>query len=484
MIHRIVCFVIIICSTISLAGWSEDIRLTYRGEEYGPQVVARNDTIHVIWRNSPNYVSYIRSTDNGETWNSLINISEEEHIATDQDLSLGENGLLVTWKDRDSGPFRIGYTLSEDGSEWSEPRYLPTDNIGHFDKPASCVWGDLIFISYWSHRADSTGGDPIRFFSSYDYGETWNDEVTMGYGFSTQQDMILTQCGFSLLLLKSGFVDSLHTGYHIVGFHSDNGGQSWSEMIWISPEHEPMAQNPCVACNEETGQFAVGYNDFRYQEYAFHGDIFVSISDDGGLTWPREVQASYDHTAWSPSIGFTGDTLIATWSDRKYNDEGGHEIFYNRSDNIGESWQGEIRLTNAPYNSLDPWISYDQGKIHNVWRDERVYGYNDIYYKRFTPDTTSIDDEEIYLPAKLEITAYPNPFNQSTVITFTLPEASEVHLDIYDILGRRVRSLVNGHRTAGENRVVFDAGELPSGVYFYRLTAGDVSQSRRMVILK
>jgi PKD repeat protein len=78
----------------------------------------------------------------------------------------------------------------------------------------------------------------------------------------------------------------------------------------------------------------------------------------------------------------------------------------------------------------------------------------------------------------------PNPFNPSTTISFELPEDSHVMLVVFDVTGRKVATLVDEHRGAGPHSVRFDASSLSSGVYFYRLRAGDVVEQKRMVLLK
>ena len=79
---------------------------------------------------------------------------------------------------------------------------------------------------------------------------------------------------------------------------------------------------------------------------------------------------------------------------------------------------------------------------------------------------------------------YPNPFNPSTTIKYELPKSSEVRLSVFDMLGREVSVLVNERRDAGVHEVKFGATGLSSGVYFYRLHAGDFVQSKRMLVLK
>jgi hypothetical protein len=79
---------------------------------------------------------------------------------------------------------------------------------------------------------------------------------------------------------------------------------------------------------------------------------------------------------------------------------------------------------------------------------------------------------------------YPNPFNPVTTIKFALPKASLVKLAIYDITGREVAVLVNGSLPAGYHSVQWDARNVPSGMYIYRLTAGSFTQVKRMTVIK
>ena len=79
---------------------------------------------------------------------------------------------------------------------------------------------------------------------------------------------------------------------------------------------------------------------------------------------------------------------------------------------------------------------------------------------------------------------YPNPFNPSTEIRFTLPQAQRVTLVVYDLLGRVVARLLDGPLEAGQQRVRFNASGLASGMYLYRLQAGTFVETRRMVLLK
>ncbi|HZV12535.1 MAG TPA: T9SS type A sorting domain-containing protein [Candidatus Kapabacteria bacterium] len=79
---------------------------------------------------------------------------------------------------------------------------------------------------------------------------------------------------------------------------------------------------------------------------------------------------------------------------------------------------------------------------------------------------------------------YPNPFSASTAISFTLNVQQSVTLAVYNQLGKQVAMLANRRMDAGTHSVSFDASNLPEGVYFYKLTAGDLTQTRQMIVVK
>jgi hypothetical protein len=109
-----------------------------------------------------------------------------------------------------------------------------------------------------------------------------------------------------------------------------------------------------------------------------------------------------------------------------------------------------------------------------------------------TPDGLSVvpsvstargDDEALPAGVRLD-EAYPNPFNPKTTIGFEVPREMQVHLAVYDLLGRRVRVLVDGRRPAGSHSVRFRANGLSSGIYIYRLTTSGKVQTRILTLAK
>ncbi|MGE5499026.1 MAG: T9SS type A sorting domain-containing protein, partial [Syntrophothermus sp.] len=79
---------------------------------------------------------------------------------------------------------------------------------------------------------------------------------------------------------------------------------------------------------------------------------------------------------------------------------------------------------------------------------------------------------------------FPNPFNPTTTISYSIPKHSYVELKICDVLGREVSTLVNDQKHAGEHKVQFDGSSLPSGVYIYTIQAGSYRDSKKLLLLK
>jgi hypothetical protein len=97
----------------------------------------------------------------------------------------------------------------------------------------------------------------------------------------------------------------------------------------------------------------------------------------------------------------------------------------------------------------------------------------------------SIESISKNVPAKFILYQnYPNPFNSSTIIEYDIPENNYVELIIYDVLGREVKTLVNEYKKVGSYSVKFDGSNLASGLYFYKIEAGNYVETKKMVMIK
>ena|GEM_PF-1754555 len=144
----------------------------------------------------------------------------------------------------------------------------------------------------------------------------------------------------------------------------------------------------------------------------------------------------------------------------------------------GELW-GTIPITSG----------YEQAKIVARFDDDNRrlvvrYGSELRIYRFGDPIYTDADDAPPELPSELTLSAYPNPFNPTTMIAFDLPKAARASLVVYDLNGRQVQSLFDEQISAGHHEIGFDGAALPSGIYFARLSAGELVKTQKMVLLK
>jgi hypothetical protein len=116
---------------------------------------------------------------------------------------------------------------------------------------------------------------------------------------------------------------------------------------------------------------------------------------------------------------------------------------------------------------------------------EGFLGLGEVINYQITLDPLSVDQLKSLTPDNFELAQnFPNPFNPTTTIQYSIPQRSNVSLKIYDVLGNEIATLLDEYREAGSYTVEFDASNLSSGIYFYRLKAGDYLQTRKMILLK
>jgi hypothetical protein len=140
-----------------------------------------------------------------------------------------------------------------------------------------------------------------------------------------------------------------------------------------------------------------------------------------------------------------------------------------------------------PGPSSNPWISYDDGRLHVVWHDDNPPPDSgmDIYYKRYEPEPDAIDERLGPLPRAVNLSVYPNPFNSSTIIAYSNLKGGEIK--IFDIKGQLLRTFFTGGENEG--RIKWDATDasgkkVSSGIYFARAEASQDTKTAKIVLLK
>jgi len=224
-------------------------------------------------------------------------------------------------------------------------------------------------------------------------------------------------------------------------------------------------------------------------------------STDNGLTW-----ASVNSSAFvvSFAIGdsiiyagcYNGGVTVSTddgaswmWPDTGLKSQSVLSIaLYDKNVFAGTS-NGVFLSTDRGATWRDVSIGLTYGYINTlaIWGDTIYAGTNltGLWQRPLSEMVTGVLDRNRVNPMNFHLSQnFPNPFNPSTTISYQLPTNSFVVLNVYDILGREVETLVSERQMAGSHSVRFDAASLPSGVYFYRLQAGTYHDTKKLVLVK
>ena len=129
-------------------------------------------------------------------------------------------------------------------------------------------------------------------------------------------------------------------------------------------------------------------------------------------------------------------------------------------------------VTGINLNTTDNLITFNEATVGNFFI--------------LTGDSpTTVEDTKSTIPDQFMLKQnYPNPFNPSTTIEFSLPRRANIQLDVYNVLGKKVANLADGNYASGNYSIVFDAKNLPSGIYFYQLKTDNYNEVKKMELIK
>jgi hypothetical protein len=218
-------------------------------------------------------------------------------------------------------------------------------------------------------------------------------------------------------------------------------------------------------------------------------------------------------TQSKPSIGVHEDNrLFVSWSQYSEDDIAANgysngDIYACGSGDGGVTWGEPVNLTDSYTNECldgecdnDCWPSMAEkvdDYIHIIYindkdggaavRDEGAATENPVLYLTYSADAlvpVGVDEEEILPVHYATINNYPNPFNSSTNISYSVESKSHITIEIFNLLGEKISTLLDNNVDAGEYNVNWDASEYPSGIYFARLNTDYSTVTARMVLMK
>jgi photosystem II stability/assembly factor-like uncharacterized protein len=398
-----------------------------------------------------------KTSDKGNSWDTLAVVPSPYYMTsiwdivtypgkTDHIYAGGTSHYSDTKKEPSKG---LLYMSDNGGKDWK--KIWTPDSIWIL-----CLAIDPVFGNIY---AGTGGGDSSRTYKIYrstDNGGIW--EPTAGWSEinNTIMDIVIDPVSPNILYAGTGGVVYKSTDY----------GATWIPKA-IIPLAYTLLINPL-----STNEIYAGSGG----PYLGSGGIYKST--DSGETWGKTGLEEYAITSLAGDFGSSG--IIYAGTGGVFLKTSGQGIF--QSTNQGASWEPINNNLTAPFilsMIIDPNAF---GSLYAGTMGGGIFKYT---------QTTGINNREdrVQKPS-YHLSNFPNPFNAYIQITYQIPVPCRVNLDIYDINGRFVTSLIDKHKQAGHHTVKWNGrndlgNRVTSGVYFYQFRAGDVfSQNHKIILLK
>lgn len=468
-----------------------------------------------------------KSTDYGETWKEINNGLSNYDIRTictydDNIIYAGASDGQV-YKSFNSGDSWIQLELYHTNTATTSLRRMNNGNILYSS------WGGGIY------RFDETSNKWKEFGPKLNIN-VWNFDIkdnklfciTAG-GIYESEDFGVNWFGINNKLLEFDLKEFVITDNDNILISTWGDGLYYSEdfgKTWV--KHNDIPANAAITFLKKspvTGSIFVG------MIYYEHG---VYKSDDNGKSFTKIKNFEQPETMF---ISDKGDLLICTWDIHYSNNDGNNwEIIYNSnyhfsaismdsqskiyagtldgffltSNNKGESWT-EKYYPGFTFTNLN---IFDDSVVVASTNDNKNYIYEENEFKKISSDwltncniysvkknedkTLVCTSKGLYIksesPSNLNTekgsydfslkNAYPNPFNPTSTINYTIKKIGNVNITIYDALGRNVKELVNEIKTPGSYEIKFDGTNLASGVYFYTMKVNNFFESKKIILAK
>lgn len=419
-------------SDISFSQWYQTGQ-TVRGEYITNITVPDSNTAWISWMNPDFSSNILRTTNGGANWNFVTPPGNGYFLTTSQGLSplkavigMGESNPEI-W-------------MTEDGGlNWYFIDQIAGINSYIDDIVFSKSNPDIGFIV-------GDEGTTNHIFKTTDGGTVWSrsSHDNQGQYPAFQSGFAIDQSFFGFRIYLSG---SLTDSYI-----TNNGGVNWYKGKINSSGHGGIAfsDNKRNAIYTSVNQLPVFWK-----------------TDNGGISWGNQNFISSvsgeNYPVW---ISGTNTIFFNTL----------YEIY--RSDDGGNNW------TRQYYDTSDAVLHIDYARYGNT-----IVGYaicfNGKILKTRQAVTTDINQISESIPENYSLHQnYPNPFNPKTTIKFDVYKKGKVRLTVFDIKGQLINVLVDNVLKEGTYEFNFNGNDLPSGTYFYRISANNFSESKKMILLK
>jgi hypothetical protein len=428
-------------STDRGVNWSSPINLSNSPTLHSRwvQLESSNSVLYCAWLESPTYpqsdIYFSKSTDNGTSWTSPVNITNDARPQSRIYMTIyGNNHLYIASDDIITFNFDEIYLIksTNGGLNWSTPLNI-TNNAGNSNTPCVMVFGDNIYFT-WSDNSHSA--------PAYD-----NSDIFFKW--------------------------------------SSNDGVTWQDSINLSANTESSSR-PRI-CYGINGPIPFPWLDLTVVWYDYSTGNAEILARRG-----MQYLVPVELTSFEASV-FNNDVTL-NWTTTTEMNNQGFEIQRLKDSKIEKlkEWI-KIGFVNGNGTSTEPKAySFVDEKLS---AGKYQYRLKQIDFDG-SFEYSNIIEIDISLPEKFSLEQnYPNPFNPSTKIKFTIPyvtlsgvEGSFVTLKVFDVLGNEITTLVDEEKSAGSYEAEFKStagsNQLASGIYFYQLKAGDYLETKKMIMVK
>ena len=439
------------------------------------------DSTYIIYIDEPDTATY-----NGNIWRMSPNGSEKTQLTydlLDREAVWSPDGMKILFWSYRSGNADI-WVMNSDGSNLINLTNHPSfDYYPHYSP-------DGQYIIFNSTR-DDPNGEVYKMTSSGEDVErlTFNNFPGFRPRYSPDGQYFAAQTRtlggeYNIYVFTSDGQNYINIGQPNI---IDDFQPSWSpdgkRVVWISGD-EIIGGLNIVSANKDSSDFKVEFatseNDYypRYspdgQFLAFSKSTFNSTGGDEIFIW---------HKALDTLIQITDNTPISREWGPEWSPFLGSPIWPLVSQNTIQVLEGDsigvdinINASGLPFGQHTASIM-----IFNAETDILLAAVplNLFYYQELDVQAGSELSETYSLSQN-----YPNPFNSTTKIEYLIPAFSFVTLKVFDVLGKEVATLVSEEKPASSYELEFNASDLPSGVYFYKITAGDYVETKKMIFMK
>lgn len=468
--------------TLCGIAWGPLIQLSPDSAIYAttPSIALTGDTVHVTWGGSRLRFPYVRSTDGGQTFEPMREIAPDSVGDVDGWCFLlsSEKRLHAFFEaTRPGDSVDLSYHMFSDdrGTTWSVPYRFPDTNAFY----QGVALGDT--VAYISTRPSDWN---YRITLSTNGGITWK---TTRYSFAAAGMAIALTPG-TIHLAKGYSFDSAGFFNEFVAQYrkSTDLGETWTDSIPLSTVNFTYIATPFICADGfgDSEKILAVWRDEKYGCLTATGCSSIGrMSTDNGNTFQPEVLFDNVPAADPPFAAIHKNIMAVAWSNNTY---GSGSTLINVSIDGGRHWCTPFDVCDTSGNEA---VAISDNAVHIVTKrveiiDSLWHAKFPLIYRRGVLQPTGVKENPQKPNSFFLGQNYPDPFNPATKISYGVSKRSYVRLQIFNVLGQLVQTLVDGEMEPGNFTVPWDAGNVPSGVYFYRIVAGSFVETKKMVVIR